>query len=339
MKPTFEPTTRGFFSGGIALKSIQTKITVTILAIFLVALSSLGGLNYWKARSIITENITKDMVNQAEGSAGDIGEWLDARKAELTLIAGNPVVVSGNIEAMIPVLAAAKNSSKSFEIVAYASQNGESVNGGGFKVGVADRLYFKAAINGQPFVSDPLISRASGNPVVNIAVPVKAGDKVVGVLFGSTIMEALNQKVLAVKLGQTGYAFVAQEDGLRIIHPNKEMAMKANSLKDANADAGQKDFTERMVKGEKGISHLSVPGNRRILRLCAGAGNELVTGHQGAGGGGDWRGLSADDDIAGDHRSGADHRGLFSSWFARRIARPIQTWKPRPTGSPAAISR
>ncbi len=250
------------------MKSIQTKLTVTILVIFLVSLGALGGLNYWKARNIIIENINHELVKEAKGAADDIGNWLDARKLELNIIAGNPVVVSGDMEAMIPVLAAAKSSSKIFETVAYANLNGDSVNGEGFKVGVADRPFFKGAITGQPFISDPLISRASGNLAVTVSVPVKSGDKVVGILFAPTPVETINKKVLSVKVGQTGYALIAQQDGLTIIHPDKEVAMKTNALQDPNADPGRKALTQSLVKGEEGIVTLKAMGVERFYAFA-----------------------------------------------------------------------
>ena len=306
------------------MKSIQTKLTVTILVIFLVSLGALGGLNYWKARSIIGENINKELVREAKDSAGNIGDWLDARKAELTMIAGNPVVVSGNMDAMIPILAAAKNSSKIFETVAYANLNGDSINGEGFKVGVADRPFFKGAITGQPYIADPLISRASGNLAVTVAVPVKSGDKVVGMLFAPTPVETINKKVLSVKVGQTGYALIAQQDGLTIFHPDKEVAMKANPLKDPNADQGRKALTQSLVAGEQGIVILKAMGVERFYAYAP------VPGVK-------W-GLAVTVPVA--EVTGAVSSltiislvtiatvlviaGVIIAWFARRIARPIK---------------
>ncbi len=43
------------------MKNIQTKLTVSILSFFLISLVTLGGLNYWKAREIITVGVQNDM--------------------------------------------------------------------------------------------------------------------------------------------------------------------------------------------------------------------------------------------------------------------------------------
>lgn len=307
------------------MKSIQTKMTVTILTIFLVALVALGGLNYWKARTIVTENITKEMVNQANTSARDVGDWLDTRKAELALIAGNPVVVSGNLEGIEPILAAAENSSKSYETVAYAGLDGNSVNGEGLKVGVADRPYFQTAISGQSFVSDPLLSRASGRVVVAIAIPVKAGNKVIGVIFGSTKFDTLNNKVLSVKVGQTGYAYLIQGNGLKTIHPDKELAMKDNSLTNPNSSPELRDLNERMSKGETGIITINARGINSYTAYAPVPGMKWSLG------------ISVPTQEVSSEVSSLTIvslvtiivvlviTGLIVAWYARRLARPLQT--------------
>ena len=307
------------------MTSIKVKLTVTILAIFFVALSTLGGLNYWKARTIVTGNITREMVDQANASAKDVGDWLDSRKAELALIASNPVVGSGNMEAMIPMLAAAKNSSKTFEAVVYIAPDGIAVNETGFKVNLNDRPFFKAAINGRTFVSDPLISRATGNLVINVAVPVKIGDKVGGVIFGATPLETLSKKILAVKVGQTGYSFVIQGDGLTIIHPDKEIAMKDNALTNPNSTPDIQNLNERMSSGETGIVTVTASGEERYIAYAPVPDVNWSLGVS----------------VPVAEVSGAVAAlttvsaatifvilvvaGLIVSWYACRIARPIQT--------------
>jgi methyl-accepting chemotaxis protein len=236
------------------MKSIQTKLTITILTIFFVALSALGGLNYWKARSIITENVAKDMQNQAVSSASDVGDWFEARKTEQTMLAVVPIIQSGNQEEIVPILANAVKANNVYDGINYAAMSGAAVNPAGVKFNVADRGWFQQAMRGETVIAGPLVAKDTGNLIVSIAIPVKVDGKVTGVLFSGVKMEYLSKKVLEIKVGQSGYATVTQGDGLRIIHPDKESAMKLNPLQDPNADPIQKQATERMIKGEKGIT-------------------------------------------------------------------------------------
>jgi hypothetical protein len=106
------------------LRSIQAKLTATILAIFLIALSSLGGLNYWKAREILTQSITADMTEKSQNAATDIHSWLEARKAEMTIMAAAPMVQSGNQEDILPFLANVAKENKVYDAVGYIAPDG-----------------------------------------------------------------------------------------------------------------------------------------------------------------------------------------------------------------------
>ncbi|MDR3565818.1 MAG: methyl-accepting chemotaxis protein, partial [Negativicutes bacterium] len=242
------------------MKSLQTKLTVIILVIFLISLSALGGLNYWKAREMLMEDLNDSLAKTAENSAGDVADWLQGRKAEITIMSVAPVVQSGNTEAMMPFLVNAARENPVYDAICYADLSGAFITSLGARGSIADREYFQRAVRGEASFSDPVISKSTGHLIAPVAIPVKVDGKVTGVMYGTVTLDSLAKKVMEVKMGQTGYAFVAQKDGLTIIHPDKEVAMKANPLKDANADPGQKQVTDRMVKGEQGILQLTVKG-------------------------------------------------------------------------------
>jgi methyl-accepting chemotaxis protein len=235
------------------MKSIQTKLMICILAIVFVALSALGGLNYWKARNIITDTLTKQMVNEAQNSADDIGSWLEARKMQVIMLAKMPTILSGDKEAIIPFVVAAAKADKSYFNIGYISKAGDLIASTGSRVNVADRSYFQRALKGETTISDPFVTKDSGHLVVTIVTPVISDGKVIAAFMGTVTIESVTDKVLALKFGETGHAYVVQADGLEIIHPNKELAMKFNPLTDTNAEPGQRQVTEHMIKGEKGI--------------------------------------------------------------------------------------
>jgi methyl-accepting chemotaxis protein len=242
------------------VKSIQAKMTVTILLIIAVALASLGGLNYWEARSIITASITKEMASQAEKSAGDIDSWLESRKSELAFMALSPAVQGAKIEEIVPYLASVMKVNKVYDGINFASVGGIAYNAAGATFNVSDRAYFQRGIQGATTISDPLVARDTGHFVAAVAVPVKsANGQLVGVLFAGVNLEEITKKVLGVKAGQTGYAYVLQKNGLVIFHPNKEVALKQNGL-DKSIPAALRAVSEKMVKGDRGIDKSEFQG-------------------------------------------------------------------------------
>lgn len=238
------------------MKSIQTKLTVIFLAILLIAMSTLGALNFWRAREILTGNIRNDVQECAINSAGDVADWLEARRSELLMLSAASTLQGGNYDDIVPFLREAVKLNNAYASIGYTASNGEVINSLGNRGNLADRDYFKLAMQGVSSISDPLVARTNGRLVAVVAVPVKAGDKVIGCLSGAVDLEGLAKKVFSIKIGQTGYAMIVQGNGLRIIHPDKEIAMKSNPLKDADAEPDQRQLTELMVKGEKGVAAL-----------------------------------------------------------------------------------
>ncbi len=247
------------------MKSIQTKLTVIILIIFFIALSTMGGLNFFKAREIVTDNLAREMGNEASNAADDVGVWLEGRIAQLTMLAATPTMASGTLAEIVPLMEAARQSDKAYESMVFVEASGVSHDSQGPVANVAAREYFKQALSGKASVSDPVISKATGHAVVVVAVPVKVGGKSVGVLFGAINMEELSSKVLSIKIGKTGYAYVVQSDGMTIVHPDKAMVMKDNILKNPNAPRELKQTTEKMVKGERGLTRYSYNGTDKMV--------------------------------------------------------------------------
>ena len=250
------------------MKSIQTKLTVVILIIFFIALSVLGGLNFFKAREIVTDNLAREMGNEANNAAEDVGVWLESRIAQLTMLAATPTIGRGNLAEIIPFMEAARQSDKAYESMVFAETSGVSHDSQGPVANVGAREYFKQARAGRASISDPVISKATGHTVVVVAVPVKAAGKTAGVIFGAINMEELSRKVLSIKIGKTGYAYIVQGDGLTIVHPDQAMVMKDNILQNSKAPRELKQTTEKMVKGDHGLTRYSYNGTDKMVAFA-----------------------------------------------------------------------
>ena len=246
------------------MKSLQTKLTVVILLIFLVALGALAGFNYLKARDIILADVRENLAKTADGSADALSEWLQARQGEVAALSAAPIIRSGDKAAILPYLVAVAKERPFYDAVCYADVTGNFITSLSLTGSIADRPYFQRALRGEANLSDPVISKTTGHLIAPMAVPVKVDGKVTGVVYGTIDLGILSKKVLAIKAGETGYALVAQKDGLTIIHPSADVAMKVNPLKDAGVDPGRKQITEQMVSGDKGLLETTALGVDRF---------------------------------------------------------------------------
>ena len=94
---------------------------------------------------------------------------------------------------------------------------------------LADREYFQAAMQGRPFVSGVITSRASGKLLFVISHPVYQDGEIVGVLGGAVeVAEFTEQAIAAITLGETGYVFLFDSSGRLIAHPDSDVLAEEN---------------------------------------------------------------------------------------------------------------
>ena len=242
------------------MKSIQMKLTVTSLIIISIALATLGGLNYWKARSIVTEDIVQNLKKTADSSAAEIGDWMNTCKIELAGLAMAPMLRGGKTEEIVPYLRYLAQEHGRYAAYGYIFPDGTFYDGTGTTGNLSKREYFQAALKGEAAVSDPVISPATGKMVAVVAVPVKVNGQIRGVLFGAINVEDMTKRVLSVKVGKTGYATVLQADGLVMIHPDNNVAMKINAVTDAKLPAVVRNVHAKVIKGDKGVEAYTYEG-------------------------------------------------------------------------------
>jgi methyl-accepting chemotaxis protein len=97
----------------------------------------------------------------------------------------------------------------------------------------ADRQYFKdVAAYGKALSWETLIGKTSKKPALVVAVPIKSGDRVVGVLASAMAIEDISRMVANWKSGKTGYAFLVDQNGKVVAHPKEEFVLTEVSLAD-----------------------------------------------------------------------------------------------------------
>jgi methyl-accepting chemotaxis protein len=129
------------------------------------------------------------------------------------------------------------------------------------KLSVVDRDYFISAKTGKISIGVPVLSRASGKPVVVVAIPLKTDLGGFAGVFGTVVkLEGLSEKITRIKIGKTGYPFMANKKGIVIAHPNKDFILKLNltELK------GMESITSQMVGGKAGVDNYTFKGIDKI---------------------------------------------------------------------------
>jgi methyl-accepting chemotaxis protein len=125
--------------------------------------------------------------------------------------------------------------------------------------------YFKKALEGEPVVGKVKASEKGGYIIV--AGPLKSSDKgvgTIGAMVSGWKLNSLNKRIGELKLGETGFAFLVDNKGTIIVHPDKELAMKGN-ISDLK---GMEALGRRMISAEEGIQECPYKGDDKIVAFA-----------------------------------------------------------------------
>jgi methyl-accepting chemotaxis protein len=128
-------------------------------------------------------------------------------------------------------------------------------------VSLAEREYVKRALGGETFISQMLVDKVNKVASVFVASPVAgASGKVIGAVVVSLKTSVITDEMNKYKLGKSGYFAVIERDGLFVLHPSKDVALKAN-IKEM---AGLETVGKRTQAGETGTQAFTYAGARKV---------------------------------------------------------------------------
>ncbi|WP_291935106.1 response regulator [Limnohabitans sp.] len=138
---------------------------------------------------------------------------------------------------------------------------------------MSTRDYIQGVIKtGKPVISTPILGRATQQPIVVVAAPIKdANDQLVGIMGGVLNLYKPNLlgSIASRKNGETGYYYLVSQDRLRIAHPDPALIFKtvppnSGNIPFENAMKGfegtQEGYNTRGVKGLFTFKKLATTG-------------------------------------------------------------------------------
>ena len=137
----------------------------------------------------------------------------------------------------------------------------------------SDREYFKEAINGDTCISEPLISKLTGEFTVIISAPIWENgvpeSKVIGVVYFVPSGTFLNDIVNSIQISEGGSAYILNGSGTTIAHKNMEnVTSEENTIEDAKTDSSLKQLAsieKKMVAGESGYDSYRYQGASKLI--------------------------------------------------------------------------
>ena len=226
------------------MKSIRTKITlclmVTVLATQLVVGASSITLNYNSTITTVDQMMSQTAVLAAER----IEQELTAYK--------NVAVDTGCIPQLLDeeVPLDEKRSIIDERVSMHDFQRGNIVGADGISIfdgnDYSDREYVRQAMQGNVYVSEPLISKVTGELSIMVAAPIYEGgiqgSSIIGVVYFVPPETFLNDIVTSIKVSENSRAYMINNTGYTIADTTLETITVQNIEEEAKSESSLKEL-------------------------------------------------------------------------------------------------
>lgn len=222
--------------------NLRTKLNLTVALIFSVSIAILVTTVYVSSSRIMGNMIHQELNILAKDNAAYVDAWM---KTKQTVIAAGAQELSKsrNVshDRVIELIKLLKGAGE-FDTVYPGYENGLFLDSTDWipPAGWDARTrpwYIQGKSEKKTGQTEPYVDAQTGKLVISVISPIMPGNTFTGVLSSDISLDSIVQKVLSVKVGQSGYAFLIDKTGTIMVHPNKELVLK-KKIQDIFPDLG-----------------------------------------------------------------------------------------------------
>lgn len=196
--------------------SFGARLTIWMTSVVLVSVVVVSSLVYMSYRDSYTRATMDELQVSGSLNVRSFLDWALARQDEMQYLANLDPVRFQNLEMTEHLMLQIAEAQGFYDTIFFVDPAGFGVvgveygaNGGRIMepdeaqaFAVADREWFRQAIGGQDAFSQPVISRATGNQVSTVAIPVRVGGQIVGVMRGAVRVDTILARVSELGAGE-----------------------------------------------------------------------------------------------------------------------------------------
>lgn len=234
---------------------------------FIIIAAAFGVLSYgviWAMNRQMDFYVNELAQSKALSLAHFISGDLKACENSIELLATNPIIRDSSSSEGMAYLKERSAQLEEFDMIFIGDTSGDYTTTQDKTGNIADRRYFRQVMEGHVVISNPVISKSTGQPQIVIAAPIiDSSGQVRGILAGTVTLARLTRTVNSEQLGDSGYAFMLDSDGMVIAHPEQEYLMSSR-LVDRSDDALRVQIS-RMLGLETGTGLYVESGQSMII--------------------------------------------------------------------------
>jgi len=236
-------------------RSMGAKIGIFCGGLVLVIAALVSGLAYIYSSNIMIEH-TEGVVMSSAAEASDYLERQIQQELEmLTGIASRVEIRAvANWRIREEVLISETARLQNFASLGIMELDGYTRFHDGSEADFGWEDFALRALNGEVVVSDPFVFPITNELIMMYAVPIYEGNRIIGVLVGKKEGTALSDMISGLGYGENGYAYVFNQEGRILAHPDVSYVRGQTNIFDEESTVHQIGLAvEKLGLGHRGV--------------------------------------------------------------------------------------
>lgn len=233
--------------------TLYSKLLTFFMLVSTLPIIIVGYISYESEKDALTSQLEKNLFVLANNLAAETEYFIAERLKDVAFLAANPVLRNpeSTRQDLETVLRDFEDSHKLYDGTVLVDTKGTAIvdtNNGVAGKNLAERGWFRPALQGNTYFSDIYFSPLVKRPLLVLAAPVKdRNGRITGVVSPSLNLSYLWRTVdhfteQQKSMGLSGYAFILNSKGDIIAHPDRSKILFSNFLQANNLTTG--DLTE-----------------------------------------------------------------------------------------------
>lgn len=205
---------------------------------------------------IVLQQNMKNNVNQiSQGYIEGVQNQIELLKSKAEYIATDPRITDDK-----STLAEKKDVLKQlaaqygFNDISVSDANGKTYN----NTDISDRDYFKAAMNGENYVSSPVVRKTDSSVILFVAAKIDNGTDYDGIIYASLSSDEFSKIVSNISIGNNGYGYIMDKTGTIIADKDQSKVDNfLNYITDYQQNGKNKDLadlTQKIISNNNGVA-------------------------------------------------------------------------------------
>lgn len=211
--------------------NVKTKNTLIIMVVLSALILAIVGITYRSTKALVEQTIVDHQRAIATDAAKATQVWLKQQMKILNATADSIDIqtIGKNSETLRPLKMAMK--AGHFSDVYIGLTGGLLIDGADWpppeSYDPRVRPWYRRAVEaGRTAFTTPYIDFVTMKLVIALVTPLYADGQFVGVMGADTVLDTLVENVVHIRVGETGFAFIADKNGTILVHPNQDYVMK-----------------------------------------------------------------------------------------------------------------